>query len=378
MKSNIFSDKDLKRITDIYDKLSNNNEFEIMFNNYSRTNKLSMSSFNNAIRYVIQHSTNNNYKITKNVSLDITYAYNKENFDSYRISINGIDKINSSMNMLHNRQNHIIFSILVSQYLNGKEGLTIINKHKDLENTFDINEYDIRVRLSTEDNINKTKLKELIPISEKERMNILFRYKQRVSAIVIDDENCRMQIDCTIIKSSNMINKVEENTSSYELEIDFLKKKNKINKSYFDKLIEEVNKLKMALQQGDQLVSNSNKDNIMLLYNNLIYGTDVKNAKSLYFMNSNTVEIQHIVDVIPNKYSVTDKADGDRATLVIFLNKIYIILSNFMEMKDTGIVLDAKLSKYNNTILDGEYIYIKKRNKYLFLGFDILFIVGLI
>ena len=114
----------------------------------------------------------------------------------------------------------------------------------------------------------------------------------------------------------------------------------------------------------------------MILYNNLIYGKDVTDAKQLYYMNSSSIEIQHIADALPNKYSVTDKPDGERATLVIFSNKVYLITSNFMEMKDTGIILDSKLTKYNNTILDGEYIYINKYNKYLFLGFDILFYCG--
>ena len=376
MESYIFNDKDFERIKSIYDKLSNNNEFEIMFNNYTSKNKLSMNSFNNAICYVIQHCNNNKYNIVKEISLDITYGYNQENFDSYRVTINGIKQINNLMNMLHNRQNHIIFSILVSQYLSDKEGITIIHKHKDIKNTFDIDEFDIRVRLSTEDIITKSKLKELIPIDEKERVNILFRYKQRVSAIIVDNDECRMQIDCTIVKSSNSINNVEGTTPSYELEIDFLKKKSKINSKYLDMMINEIYNLKRALQQGDNVISNTVKDNVMILYNNLIYGKDVKDAKSLYYMNSNSIEIQHVADVIPNKYSVSDKADGERATLVIFSNKVYIILSNFMEMKDTGITLDSKLSKYNNTILDGEYIYINKYNKYLFLGFDILFYCG--
>ena len=227
MKSNIFNNKDSERIRNNYDKLSDNNEFEIMFNNYSPKNKLSMSSFNNALCYVIKHSNNNKFKLVKEISLDITYGYNRENFDSYRITINGLKQINSSMNMLHNRQNHIIFSILTSQYLNGKEDISIINKHKDIKNTFDIDEFDIRVRLSTEDVVSKSTLKGLIPIDEKERINIIFRYKQRISALIIDNDDCRLQLDCTIVKTSNNINKVESNFPSYELEIDFLKKKKK-------------------------------------------------------------------------------------------------------------------------------------------------------
>lgn len=378
MKSNIFNDKDSERIKNIYDKLSDNNEFEIMFNNYTSKNKLSMSSFNNALCYVIKHSNTNNYNLVKDISLDITYGYNRENFDSYRITINGLKQINNQMNMLHNRQNHIIFSILVSEYSSNKEGITFIHKHKDIKNTFDIDEFDIRVRLSTEDELKRSTVKEQIslPLDEKERVNILFRYKQRVSSIIVDNEDCKLQLDCTIVKSSNNINNVESSFPSYELEIDFLKRKKKISDKYIELMLEEIYNLKRALQQGDNLISNTHKENVMVLYNNLIYGKDVGDTKQLYYMNSSSIEIQHVVDSLPNKYSVTDKADGERATLVIFSNKVYIIMSNFMEMKDTGITLSSKLSKYNNTILDGEYIYVSKYNKYLFLGFDIIFYCG--
>ena len=45
-------------------------------------------------------------------------------------------------------------------------------------------------------------------------------------------------------------------------------------------------------------------------------------------MQTQAAEIPHIVDIIPNKYTVTDKADGERTFLFINEGNIYL-LSNY-------------------------------------------------
>jgi hypothetical protein len=85
-----------------------------------------------------------------------------------------------------------------------------------------------------------------------------------------------------------------------------------------------------------------------------------------------STEVQHILEKIPNKYSVTDKADGDRYSLIIINNKVYLLSSN-LNIKYTGIVLNKSLSSYNGTIIDGEYLYNYNYKKYLFMCFDIVF-----
>ena len=60
--------------------------------------------------------------------------------------------------------------------------------------------------------------------------------------------------------------------------------------------------------------------------------------------------------MIPGKYSITDKADGQHYFLMIYNNNMYIISDNLYITKITTI--DTKLlNKYNDTIIEGEIIF---------------------
>ena len=72
------------------------------------------------------------------------------------------------MSNLKQRKNHSIFSILtnniINQSSNEKEKdkyIYIIHKIKNRENILDLNEYDIRIRLSQETDINKQTINEI-------------------------------------------------------------------------------------------------------------------------------------------------------------------------------------------------------------------------
>ena len=100
----------------------------------------------------------------------------------------------------------------------------------------------------------------------------------------------------------------------------------------------------------------------------LISNNDYKN---LYSMQPISAEVQHIIDKVPNRYSVTDKADGDKYSLFIFNDNIYL-LSNNLEVKK----LNLKVKGLNNTILEGELIHITSQRKYLYMVFDCLYYDG--
>ena len=44
-------------------------------------------------------------------------------------------------------------------------------------------------------------------------------------------------------------------------------------------------------------------------------------------MNTKSLEAVHVVDYLPNKYAVTDKADGDRCLGIIISGKLYLIFT---------------------------------------------------
>ena len=107
-----------------------------------------------------------------------------------------------------------------------KEGYSIMKKTKSNENKLDFNNYDIRFRLSSEENIDNEVKRNLIKLPFSQSDNINFRYKQRISYEI---EN-NMTVDMTIIKTSKDVNKIQQSPKTYELEIDYSDTNNNADK----------------------------------------------------------------------------------------------------------------------------------------------------
>src|SRR5205085_262175 len=116
-----------------------------------------------------------------------------------------------------------------------------------------------------------------------------------------------------------------------------------------------------VINQSGYIVTNSEKSDVLAKYVQLL-DLNPKTFKSLYGRKPESLEIQHVVDKLPNVYSVTDKADGERYQLIIHDDTVYLISDN-LKVKKTGITIDKKDQKYNDTILDGEYIFIPHEHR---------------
>ena len=217
----MLSNTTLNQVKSVFNKLGQNDEFEIMFNNYKSDNKLSIIKFMDALKYLKWRSEKDKIELISETTLDIGYTY--ENQNTYRISIKTNEMINKILNLVHQRKNHIIFSILVTQFLKD-ENFTFMDKTKDNQSFIDVDAFDIRFRKSTESEIDPKKLKDLanVPINDSDK--IFFRYKQRISLILLDKKDAKVQIDLTIIKNSSNANDLSASGKSYELEIDFMGK----------------------------------------------------------------------------------------------------------------------------------------------------------
>ena len=360
----MLSNINLTQIKNLFNKIGPNDEFEVMFNNYKK-NELSIIKFMDALKYLKWRSDNDKLELVSETSLDISYTY--ENQNSYRISIQGNETINNILNIVHQRKNNIIFSILVTQFHKDKD-FTFINKIKDSKSYIDIDEYDIRFRKSLENEIDSKKLKELsnVPINDSDK--IFYRYKQRVSLKILDNKNEKIQIDLTIIKQSNNPNNLHTSPKSYELEIDFM---GIPSDSVFNIIIKEVQMLKQVLEGYHDLITKDESKTIIDKYKKLTYGTFVEYSTNLFSMQPISAEVQHVIDKIPNRYSVTDKADGEKYQMLIHNENIYLI-SNNLNVKKIG----KKVKDLNDTIIEGELIHLITKNKYLFMGFDCLFFKG--
>src|SRR5690606_2654363 len=101
------------------------------------------------------------------------------------------------------------------------------------------------------------------------------------------------------------------------------------------------------------IISNSIKNNVIDQYMSLL-GT--KKTTGLYARRPYSLEIKDVIEKLPNNYAVTDKADGERYFLIIHNNHVYLI-SDLLNVIDSGIIINNNKKEYNNTILDGEYIF---------------------
>ena len=369
---------DNSQIKKLYNSLNKNDEFEIMFNNYKDSNKLSFNKFIKVIKYLRWRSDLDkaNIKLLMEEKLDI--AYNYENNNVYRVTITDNEKINNFLNFVHLRKNHTIFSILLTQFINDKN-FEFIKKTKDPRKKIDFDDYDIRLRVSTETSIDNKSINDLanLPISEESKIS--FRYKNRVSLVLIDTATERLSIDVTVIKSSNNVQKIEGAEKNYEIEIDYMTS-GKTSDKTLDLILNEVQKIKQVLEETEEIVGKSELELVVQKYKDLVFGKNNEDKKNLYKMQPVSTEVPHIIEKIPNKYSVTDKADGESyimyATKLNSSNLSFYLINNNLVVKKVPdkLVKNSKLT--GDTIIEGELIHLTSENKYLFMAYDCLFFDG--
>jgi SAM-dependent methyltransferase len=360
----------LESTKDLLKEVNSNSELEVIFN---KSSPLTVNRFIDMIKYITVLSKKNNFKLTKESTLDVGYtSFVNKDITNYRITISNIDNINTIINNVKLRKNHVIFSLLVNYLLNDYKDMNIIKKTKLDKNIVDVPNYDIRIRLSDEDVVSREELNKLLNIDENERHNIIFRFKQRVSVLLSSDENYELKIDLTQTKQSNNINDIMKAMDRYELELDLsvfgkidTKKITDLMNMYTENIYKNI--------IGSTIIITTDEQKMVLdKYRELVYADKENLNKDLAGMQVMSLEIQYLVDLVPTKYCVTDKADGERYFLFINEGNVFLISNNLNVIKT-----DHKVDKkYDNTLIDGELIFIGKYKKYVFLGFDILFDKG--
>ena len=267
------------------------------------------------------------------------------------------------------------------------QNIVFIHKER-ISDPVDINDYDIRINLNTEKNLSQDQITQYIENFDNKIKT--YRYKKRFTS---KSNDSLFRYDFSIIKSSKRNKNGEllgfknitesgvfNDTETYEIEMEFLLNSSIDRPSIYKSLINNVYYLLNIINDTYYILP---KSMITMSKENYIELVNETNDKK-YFIGPQplTLEFKNIVDVdeavnslvhinIRTKYSVTDKADGERMLLFVDKNGYIFLINNRLSMKYIGIIK----RELANTIIDGEYIRNGINNDILnlYMAFDIYF-----
>lgn len=367
--SKLIDEDTYKKINELLSTMKPGNEFEMVLYGYEV--HLSLEKYIQVLKYLNYISKSKKYEVIHQDMLDVIYRESENT--TYRITIDGIDDINRNIEQLHQYKSHTTFNVYLKKILEKASHMSIMKKIKDKENLVDYSDMNLRFRLSEENKVTKEETDKLTNLTYESIPDITFRLKQRISFYIHGTSKSDefIKIDITTTKMSKYLNNVNNGIPNYELEIE-LGIDNKSKKSeLLDRMLSEATVLLKIVQQSNHIISNSKTAEIISEYCR-IGNLDPTKIQYIDARQPISLEVRYLTENLPNRYCVTDKADGDRNFLIIIKNNVYLISTN-LNVKDIGIKLPANLSKYNDSILDGEYIFIPSKNRHLFMAFDCLF-----
>ena len=374
--SEIIPNNEQSKIQDLIDKHNTTNEFEVSLFSSIETSEslLTMEKFDNLISILTIIGERENVKPVYENTLDISLSIKsqKTNFIAYRITIYDIEQINEYLEMLHQRKNSLVFSVLIGFIFdknniskNDKKKMSIMKKTKNVSSYITLPNVYARFKLDNEEQITKEEIQKLSNITKYFRegdYSISYRFKERTT-FTLSRNNNLFNIDLTRVRSSNKINTIEMNNIKREIEIE---PKIKDKKTLLPSLLNICEFIIKTIQESNSIITKTTSDLVIAQYRNILNIKESSNE--LYSRKVVSLEVSHVVDMLPNKYAVTDKADGDHTQLFVLDGNCYLISQNLV-IKNVGLIVD---SKFNGSILDGELIFIQKNNKYLFMVFDCL------
>ena len=209
-------------------------------------------------------------------------------------------------------------------------------------------------------------------------------------------------IPCQTIQEAGVF----QNQEHYEIELELNNEKiteladrspgDKTVKKIIDEIRQVIRVVLSGLQGTPYPIAYSEQDAILKEYMLCIHNSHEKSEEELeeevrnirpYFLGPSSKTLQ-MINVLPDQnpvipsilsnYTVTEKADGERALLYISKKgKLYMIQTN-LKIVFTGAITEKK--EYFDSLLDGEYIAYGKRESndrvflHLFAAFDIYFI----
>jgi hypothetical protein len=310
-------------VESLYKKTDINTEFEFIFTN-KNGKYINQQKYIQLLKFLQMRKKHAKLESLGPIEmLDISYSPNKET--TYRVTLEG-EHINNYLKKVDLWKSHVIFKTFVNMASDKKDpNIKLMKKIKEKDNTIDIPDINMRVRLSGEVDFDKSDFAIINKIDHMNQKDITFRLKQRYSLFTLNNDTEFIRIDITMTKTTKTYNALNNTYSEFELEVEYgLKKKGK--QSDLSIMLQEVTMLHKIIQQSNFIINNSKIDEVVQYYKAI-----TNTAASSTFLNARqpiSFELQYIADTVPNKYAVTDKADGDRYFMVIYNGRCFFISTN--------------------------------------------------
>lgn len=340
----ILTKEELDRIEEMINtfRKDKNMEFEVSFRDVNYSTYIRIGEY--------YANLINEQDISSSDTLDVSIAL--QNSNTYRISIIGANAIEDFIQKFSKARTQEILTYLAGLELG--ENIDIIFKDRGSADRMYVEDIGMVVKITPEIPLSKDNLKPKFTGSER----ILYRYKRRFSF----DINDNIRIDLTDVQESNHIWNLVKKISNYELEMEIIN-----DKITLEELLEEIESTLKIVQDSEMPIGKKEAADVISRYQSLL---NIKHLSYLESRNAISIQAQHIVKFVPNRYAITDKADGERYFLFSTSTGLYLISIN-LAVKKIGNALEES---YQDILLDGELVI----NEYgrMYMAFDVVYANG--
>lgn len=307
----------------------------------------SNSDFVSIVEHFIDISSENDISSQTSLDILIGLAIGPDKGNTYRVSMLDSDEIDKFLEQFTRKNVGQIQSYLTD--IKKSKKYEIIIKESASAKRLIISDFDLVIKISKETPSDSSAIKNTLTGKEK----MLYRYKKRYSFI-----KGNFRYDFTEVQQAYELWNLSKSRTTYELEIEAV---NKINT---DELIGSITDILKLTQKTSLPISKTETLDVINKYTQLL---NLSKSDHLDVRNVVSIETQHL-RFIPNRYAVTEKADGDRCCLFIISEGVYLLSTN-LDVRKTLLTVTDK--KYHNTLIDGELITLD--DGLLFMGFDVIY-----
>jgi hypothetical protein len=338
---------EIDKLLQIYAKVKNK-EFEVSFY------KVSEAEFPRISGYFIDEADPND--ISQETTLDISVKLSEKN--TIRFTLKTEQAIRSfRARFTDSSTKSDIIKYLLALSAKPSE-IEIIYKNRKTADKYPIDDLKSVFKLTDE-----------IPYDKKTEINIngnekfVYRLKNRAS-ISFDG---KMRLDMTQTITAFELKSLLKVSPKLELELEALSQKLTLNE-----LVKYYSKVISVIQDSEVPLRAIEINKVLTLYKTMLPRSPAHHLDS---RNPISMEVQHLVKFVPNRYCVTDKADGNRYFLLIDDTGSVYFLDYHLNVKKPIL---AKVNKaYFNTILDGELVQLEEPDMKLFMAFDVVYAKGI-